>query len=98
MDLKDALMITALGITVVFTGLIMTSLMISTFPLFPRLADKFKRKSSKPQPQTEPLANSGKPAIDVSPDIVAVISAVVEVENRIRRASAGSKFTFKRER
>ncbi len=97
MDLNDALIVTALGIAVVFSGLILTSLMISTFPLVPRLADKFKRNpQSRPQPES-PI-KTGQPPAKISPDIVAVISAVVEVEARIRRASAGSKYTFKRDR
>lgn len=98
MDLNDALIVTGLGIAVVFSGLILTSLMIWTFPLFSRLADTFKRKSTQSETQPESPVSSGKPPVKVTPDIVAVISAVVEVEARIRRASAGGKFTFIRER
>ena len=98
MDLNDALIVTGLGIAVVFSGLILTSLMIWTFPLFPRLAEKFKRKAPQPESQPEPTVPTGTPPVKASPDIVAVISAVVEVEARIRRASAGSKYTFRLER
>jgi len=98
-EMKDALIVTFLGIAVVFSGLIMTSMMISAFSFFPRMAQKIKNALSRPQPQpAESPVETVDHRIEVSPDIVAVISAVIEAENRIRWASAASKFTFRQER
>ncbi len=90
MELKDALTITALGITVVFLGLILTNLMIYSFSLIPRL----KRLFGKKEPEAAPPSAPAEVSADVEPEVIAVITAVLEVEFRKLSLLEG-KFTFK---
>lgn len=90
MELKDALTVTVLGITVVFMGLILTSLMIYSFSLVPGIKRLFGRKEVN-------AAVSAAPAnvtADVEPEVIAVITAVLEVEFRKLSLLEG-KFTFR---
>lgn len=90
MELKDALTVTALGIAVVFIGLILTSLMIYSFSLGSRLKRLFGKKKVEMAPPSAPP----KVSADVEPEIIAVITAVLEVEFRKLSLLEG-KFTFK---
>lgn len=88
MDIKDALTITALGIGVVFFGLLLTNLMIYSFSLIPRITGLFKKKKPAAAPgQTEVTT-------EAEPEIIAVITAVLEVEFR-KQALLEGKFTFR---
>jgi len=88
-DLSDALIITFFGISVVFIGLILTSLLIFSFSHFPRLFQKIHKPVSKKvvPPETvfqEPL----------EPDIIAVIATVLEVELRLYHTHHGHRLTM----
>ena len=90
MELKDALIVTVLGISVVFIGLLLTSLMIYSFSLVPGIKRLFGKKEVK---AAGPTASANVSA-DVEPEVVAVITAVLEVEFRKLSLLEG-KFTFK---
>jgi Na+-transporting methylmalonyl-CoA/oxaloacetate decarboxylase gamma subunit len=84
MDIKDALIITGLGIGVVFSGLILTDLLIASFSFFPAVVQRFKkRRSAKKEGEVQLITKGSK---EVDPDVVAVITAVLEVESRMRQA------------
>ena len=91
MELADALTVAVAGMSVVFIGLILTSLIISVFSFVPNLVESLKNRS-RPGPgsvQTKVTIE------DVDPDVVAVIATVLEVERRLRYSYRVSKFTFK---
>lgn len=86
MEINDALVITGLGIGVVFSGLILTNLMIASFSFFPRLIDRVKAGRSEKRERNIRLKNDQSGELD--PDIIAVITTVLEVESRLRQALA----------
>ncbi|MCP4213271.1 MAG: OadG family protein [bacterium] len=90
MELKDALMITGLGISMVFIGLMLTNLMIHSFTVVPKMWNALKKKE---QPQEAPVQLVEAEA-DIEPEIISVITAVLEVEFRKMSLLEG-KFTFK---
>lgn len=92
MDFNDAIIITLLGMSVVFVGLILTSLLISSFSIFPRW---FKRDQSVTAPTSIP-AEPSVPAPELDPDTLAVITAVLEVELRLYQLHHGQKLTIAR--
>jgi Na+-transporting methylmalonyl-CoA/oxaloacetate decarboxylase gamma subunit len=89
MDIWDALTISLLGIGVVFLGLIFTSLLISSFSTIPRL---FARKE-KPAPATATAPAAGPP-VEIDPDILAVLTTVLEVELRLHAGRHGQRLTI----
>ncbi|MCP4152835.1 MAG: OadG family protein [bacterium] len=93
MELNDALIITGLGISVVFIGLILTNLMINSFTAIPKFLGLFKKKDSQ---LAETVEKPVETAVDatVDPDVIAVITAVLEVEFKKLSLLEG-KFTFK---
>jgi len=101
-ELNDALIITLVGLVVVFVGLVLTQLMIHSFSLIPWLIlflDRFKNKERKGAVAAvavqEPVAKVEiKPVGPVEAEIVAVITAVLEVELRLRASLIEGKFTF----
>lgn len=99
MSLNDALTVTGLGIGVVFIGLILTNGMIFCFSLFSRLGQWFKeRKEKTPAEKTAaafPVETAAGPAPPVNPDIIAVITTVLEVEFRLRASLHAGKLTIK---
>jgi Na+-transporting methylmalonyl-CoA/oxaloacetate decarboxylase gamma subunit len=90
MEIKDALTITALGISVVFIGLILTSLMIRSFSFIHRLPRLFRKGEPEKEAEVKPAAVT----VETDPDIIAIITAVLEVEFRKLSLLEG-KFTFK---
>ena len=90
LNIKDALTISLIGITVVFIGLILTSLLIYSFSLF-RKSKKKDGKAQKKEKLNETIQLTEK---EISPEIMAVISTVVEIEIRLYQALRGTKFTF----
>lgn len=90
MELKDALTVTVLGITVVFIGLILTNLMIYSFSLVPRIKRLFVKKEAAAPAPAAPV----KEPAEVAPEVIAVITAVLEVEFRKLSLLEG-KFTFR---
>ncbi len=96
MELNDALMVTVLGIGVVFIGLILTYLMIHSFSLLPRVSALFRRgPGGEENAAVEKLPDAGTPASPVGSEIMAVIATVLEVELRLRSSLTESKFTFR---
>ena len=90
MEINDALTITILGISVVFTGLILTSLLIFSFSRVPGLFSK-KPAGSKEKPASPGRENR---ADEVPPDVLAVLTAVIEVEQRLHHVHQGHRLTI----
>lgn len=82
MSLIDALVITALGMGVVFIGLILTALLISSFGLVARFQEA-RANHSHPAAEAEAVMAAG-PVDDAT---LAVIWTVLEVERRLNRAN-----------
>lgn len=96
MELNDALTVTVLGISVVFIGLILTNLMIHSFSVLPRLARLFSRRpEGEAGVSAAQLPDAETPAVPVGPEIMAVITTVLEVELRLRASLTEGKFTFR---
>lgn len=92
MDLKDALTISLLGIGVVFVGLILTSLLIYSFSISEKISNlKLKKTFKKEETSYISIENIG----ELEPDILAVITTVLEIEHRLGLALMESRFTFK---
>ncbi len=101
MELTDALTITALGIGVVFFGLLLTNLMIRSFSIVSRLQAMLGRARNKEKSGGTPAKggqspDGGKtPVQSVKPEVLAVIATVLEVELRLQASLSEGKFTFK---
>ncbi len=92
MGLKDALTISLLGIGVVFIGLILTSLLIYSFSISEKISNlKLKKTFKKEETSYISIENIG----ELEPDILAVITTVLEIEYRLGLALMESRFTFK---
>lgn len=91
MELTDALTITFLGLAVVFSGLLLTAALISSFSLIPRLLSLKARSSGVEGTTTESI--TGPP---VSGEVLAVISTVLEIERRLYHADPGGRLTINR--
>ncbi len=87
MELTDALIITGLGMGVVFTGLLLTSALIVLFAAVPRWLDR----APGGKPAGEAAAGIAPPPPD--PVVVAVLLAVIDAERRLGGARAG-RLTF----
>lgn len=97
MTLADALTVTALGMGVVFIGLILTSLLIVTFNIAPRLLQRSGGDAAT-RTKAEPIS---APAISPKPDddrVVAAIVTVLEAERRLYRSEEGGRLTIDRTR
>lgn len=82
MSLIDALVITALGMSVVFIGLILTALLITSFGLVARFQERRANRSHPVVQADAPVAVG--PVDDAT---LAVIWTVLEVERRLNRAN-----------
>ena len=82
MDLTDALTITGLGMAVVFSGLLLTAGLIVAFGRLQVFLDAPPKSEKAPVPVAvhEP---STAPVVD--PEILTVITTVLEVERRLHR-------------
>ena len=89
MELSDALMITVLGLGVVFSGLLLTALLISSFSIIPRLFSGKARPNSDDEETT-----SRSPGPPISPEILSVITTVLEIERRLYHADPGGRLTI----
>ena len=96
MDLSDALTITALGMGVVFSGLLLTAGLILGFSVLPRLFDRTAPDASEKSKAVQPA--TGGDSRPVPAEGVGVISAVLEVERRIYHADLGGRLTITRGR
>lgn len=91
MDAGDALIISALGMGVVFGGLTLTAVLILAVSRLPEALARLRR------PRVEPHQPPGMPRRAADPEIVAVIAAALEVERRLHRAEEGRRLTIERE-
>lgn len=91
MSLLEALVITALGMAVVFIGLILTALLITSFGAVARLQE---RRTSHPLTLAPPSAPTASTPVDEA--TLAVIWTVLEVERRLNRAESAGRLTIVR--
>lgn len=97
MNMIDAVVVALVGMGVVFTGLLLTSLTIWSFSVVPPL---WKKLTEKNKAAAIADANSAQPAVPVAspvpdPDVFAVIVTVLEVERRLHFAERMSRYTFR---
>lgn len=102
MDIKDALLITLFGMAVVIAGLVLIQVMIHLFSVLTRvdqwLARSKQEKSTTPNVVTPPpvAVTPNNPAKPIEPEIITAITAVLEIELRLRASLVEGKFTFSR--
>jgi len=82
LTIQDALTVTFLGITVVFLGLILTSVFISSFSFLPALVQRLRQRRLVARPPRDDRAL----AVDIPSEVVALIVTALEVEMRMREA------------
>jgi Na+-transporting methylmalonyl-CoA/oxaloacetate decarboxylase gamma subunit len=90
-EIADALTVALAGMGVVFLGLIVTSLIISAVGYAPKKIEQIFGKRKR-----DAGAVAARPVIEkVDPDVLAVITTVLEVERRLQFSFKASKLTFK---
>jgi len=94
MELTDALTVTALGMAVVFSGLLLTAGLIIAFGRMQRFAEAREDRRAADTPveaatPAEPTEVPAGPPLD--PDILAVITTVLEVEHRLNRIGGAAR-------
>lgn len=96
MEIADALIIAAAGVLVVFFGLIVTNFLILALPRLLSIFEYFSntRKEVSQEPIKE-KSGEVRQLKDAAPDVVAVISTVLEIERRLSFSSKVSRYTFK---
>jgi Na+-transporting methylmalonyl-CoA/oxaloacetate decarboxylase gamma subunit len=92
MDLQDALTISALGMTVVFAGLMLTAFLIFVLGRLPELAARLRTPA---RPRSGP-PREALPQRAIDPAVITVIATVLEVERRLHRAEHGGRLTIER--
>lgn len=98
MSQSEALIITALGITVVFVGLL---LCVGFIQLFSRIATRVRwgedghAEAAPPPPAAAPDAPPA-PSEPVPPDILAVIATAIEVERKLYMSRPDAQHASKR--
>jgi Na+-transporting methylmalonyl-CoA/oxaloacetate decarboxylase gamma subunit len=90
MELTDALTVTALGMAVVFSGLLLTAGLIVAFGRLQSLFDaapdgQTGATSADETAIAEPTGAETGPAVD--PEVLTVIATVLEVEHRLHRVA-----------
>jgi Na+-transporting methylmalonyl-CoA/oxaloacetate decarboxylase gamma subunit len=96
--IRDALLISLVGMGVVFLGLLLTSWLISAIALVPAWLER--RRQRRVPPPAAPLARENAPPAVVpvpSADAAAVIAALLEVEMRLYGGEQPRRFTFRRD-
>lgn len=86
MNLSDALTITVLGMTVVFSGLLLTAGLIVALD---RLQKYFDAPPFAGEELETPAPSPSRSGPVVDPEILTVITTVLEVERRLHRVSSG---------
>jgi Na+-transporting methylmalonyl-CoA/oxaloacetate decarboxylase gamma subunit len=90
MQLSDAITVTALGMAVVFSGLLLTAGLISAFGRLQRLIDGVHRQTDEPPASITDSAGeiadppTGPP---IDPEVLTVIATVLEIEHRLQRVA-----------
>jgi len=94
--IRDALIVSLVGMGVVFVGLLLTSFLISAISLVPVW---FRRSRQTPPPAPPAPREVSLPAIVPAPpaDTAAVIAALLEVEMRLHGGDSSARFTFRRD-
>jgi len=87
MDLSDALTITGLGMAVVFSGLLLTAGLIVALGRADQIFTPRPTKDDAMRPETSKDAVLGPP---IDPEILSVITAILEVERRLNRIGRNS--------
>jgi Na+-transporting methylmalonyl-CoA/oxaloacetate decarboxylase gamma subunit len=90
----DALIVTGLGMGVVFIGLALTSLMIWSFSAVPGLFQNRRRQAET----RAPAAAAAAAETPVDPRVLAVILTVLEIELRLYMPQHGGRLTMTRTR
>lgn len=95
MAISDGFIISLVGISVVFCGLLITSWLIAAISLVPVWLERRRQIASPPPVAKETMA----PVIWPVPtaDTAAVIAALLEVEMRLHGGDRLSRFTFRRD-
>ncbi|MCU0237789.1 MAG: OadG family protein [Acidobacteria bacterium] len=98
MAIRDALIVSLVGMGVVFSGLLLTSFLISAISLVPAWISRSRQAPPPPAPapaprEALPLAVTPVPP----PDTAAVIAALLEVEMRLHGVDRPARFTFRRD-
>ena len=86
MEFSDALTITALGMTVVFSGLLLTAGLIVSFGRIQHFLDAPPDAETKP---AEPMPQQPASGPVVDPEVLTIITTVLEVERRLHRVRGG---------
>lgn len=95
MAISDGLIISLVGISVVFGGLLITSWLIAAISLVPVWLER--RRQIAPPPAAVVKENVAPVILPVPPaDTAAVIAALLEVEMRLHGGDRASRFTFSR--
>lgn len=96
MNMIDALVVALVGMGVVFTGLLLTSLTIWSFSVVPPL---WKKLTGTKEPAAVAAENAPVTMAESSPipdpDVFAVIVTVLEVERRLHFSDRMSRYTFR---
>jgi len=99
-SIRDALIVSLVGMGVVFIGLLLTSWLISAIALVPSWLGR-RRQEPAAAPSPPPPASAGPPRPAVppvpDPDTAAVIAALLDVEMRLFGGLGGGRFTFRRD-
>ena len=93
MELQDALIISLSGYSVVFFGLLVTSLIIFSFSAIPKWWQSIKNRKTS---NTESVSKVEYRKVE--PEVLAAIATVIEVERRLRAGDSTRKYTFKERR
>jgi Na+-transporting methylmalonyl-CoA/oxaloacetate decarboxylase gamma subunit len=83
MELADALTITALGMAVVFSGLLLTAGLIVVFGQIHRLLER----PDEPVAGAATVRPTAEPGEPIDDDVLCVITTVLEIERRLHRLS-----------
>jgi Na+-transporting methylmalonyl-CoA/oxaloacetate decarboxylase gamma subunit len=95
--IRDAIIVALVGMGVVFSGLLITSWLISAISLVPAWLER--RRRPVPPPPAAAVRETA-PALIVPPpppDTAAVIAALLEVEIRLHGGDQPHRFTFRRD-
>jgi Na+-transporting methylmalonyl-CoA/oxaloacetate decarboxylase gamma subunit len=99
--IRDAILISLVGMGVVFLGLLVTSWLISAISLVPAWAARRKRALPVPVPAGAGTGGKEAPQPVITPvpppDAAAVIAALLEVEMRLYGGGRSDRFTFRRD-
>jgi Na+-transporting methylmalonyl-CoA/oxaloacetate decarboxylase gamma subunit len=87
MDLFDALTITGLGMAVVFSGLLLTAGLIVALGRVQRFFEASHVGDG--DPPKPPVSTGGALGPPVDPEVLTVITTVLEVERRLHRVGRG---------